>query len=48
MSGFARRAARAAYSLLLRIGLPLYLLRVPLRSQWGVVVRACSAARYIP
>jgi 3-deoxy-D-manno-octulosonic-acid transferase len=28
MSGFARRAARAAYSLLLRVGLPLYLLRV--------------------
>jgi 3-deoxy-D-manno-octulosonic-acid transferase len=28
MSGFARRAARVAYSLLLRIGLPLYLLRV--------------------
>ncbi len=28
MSSLARRAARAAYSLLLRIGLPLYLLRV--------------------
>jgi len=28
MSGFGSRAARAAYSLLLRIGLPLYLLRV--------------------
>ena len=28
MNGLGRRSARAAYSLLLRIGLPLYLLRV--------------------
>ncbi|MCE9658349.1 MAG: 3-deoxy-D-manno-octulosonic acid transferase [Burkholderiales bacterium] len=33
MSAFGRRAARAAYSMLLRIGLPLYLLRVRWRGR---------------